>query len=55
MIEPFRLVWTLEAKEGLSDILEYLDRSFSQKVKADFINDFERQLAQISQNPFQFI
>ena len=46
-----KVVLSSTAKDKLSDLLEYLERGWSAKVKNDFIKKLDRSIARISAYP----
>ncbi|PKP07838.1 MAG: hypothetical protein CVU03_14015 [Bacteroidetes bacterium HGW-Bacteroidetes-2] len=51
MRSTYKLVWSDEALKGLNEIIEYLERKFSEKDIRKFAKKFDRQIEIIKKNP----
>lgn len=54
MRNTYKIVWTDEALNGLKDIIDYLERKFSEKDVAKFAKKLDKQIEIIKNNPETF-
>lgn len=47
----YRLSWSAEAISGLKEIINYLERKFSEKEVKKFVQKFDKQMNLIERNP----
>ena len=50
----YKLVWSDEALNGLKEIIEYLERKFSEKDVRKFVKKFNKQIEIIKSTPETF-
>jgi plasmid stabilization system protein ParE len=54
MRNTYELVWSEEALNGLKDIIDYLERKFSEKDIKKFAKKIDKQIEIIKNNPETF-
>lgn len=54
MRNTYKLIWSDEALNGLKEIIEYLERNFSEKDIKKFVAKFDKQLEIIRNYPEMF-
>ena len=54
MRNTYKLIWTEEALNGLKEIIDYLERKFSEKDVKKFVKKFDKQIEIIKSKPETF-